>query len=181
MGALFDKLPHHYQIFVAEFLATGNLCKSAKASGSKAKNLSQAGNQLLRHADIVAALDELKEEAAKELRASPKTVLQEYARVGFSDIRQIFNEKGQLKPITDLDDDIAAAVSGIKVVTKVSGQDPLDVEYIHEIKLWPKNPALESLSRNLGLFEKDNDQRKLSLSEILRELDGGGLPAISDK
>jgi len=69
--------------------------------------------------------------------------------------------------------------AAIKITPIRTGPDPEDVKYVHEIKLWPKSPALDSLSRNLGLFEEHNKQKKMSLMMILNEIDHGGLPPLS--
>jgi len=160
MGKLFDALPPHYQVFVSEYVTHGKVGDSAKKSGSKAKNLSQAGKQLLKKAEINDALAEIKVELAESLAAKPERVLKEHARIGFSDIRNLFDDLGRLKPVSQIDDDLAAAISSVKVVARqTGGDDPLDVEYVHEIKLWNKGTALDALSKHLGLFEKDNEQK----------------------
>jgi len=51
------------------------------------------------------------------------------------------------------------------------------IQSVTEIRLWPKVSALESLSKHLGLFERDNYQKSTGLAQILKEIDNGGLPA----
>ena len=43
-------------------------------------------------------------------------VLKELARIGFADIRKLFNEDGSLKRFQDMDDDSAAALSGVQTL-----------------------------------------------------------------
>jgi phage terminase small subunit len=52
------------------------------------------------------------------------------------------------------DDDTAASIASIEVVTRKVGDN--EVEHLHRIKLWDKVKALEQLSEHLGLYR---DQR----------------------
>jgi phage terminase small subunit len=85
-------------------------------------------------------------------------------------LRRAFDEEGQLLPPAQWDDAFAASVASIEVVTRtLPGQadDELDaqphggalarkrnakVEYIHKIKVWDKNSALEKIAKHLGMF-----------------------------
>lgn len=102
---------------------------------------------------VLARIAELDARDAAKFEATRENVLREFARIGFSDIRKIFRRREdgegvELVPVTELDDDTAAAISRIKF--RADGS----LEY----KLWPKDSALTNLARNLGLFEKDNRQ-----------------------
>ncbi len=63
---------------------------------------------------------------------------------------------GSLLPPQEWDDDLAAAIAGIEVVTRPTGEKDADgravVENVHKIKLWDKNSALEKLAKHLGMF-----------------------------
>ena len=160
MGKLFDALTSKYQIFVSEYLVSNNASEAARKAGSKAKNVSQAGKQLLRKAEISAALAEMKEELAESLVVTAERVLKEYARVGFSNIQNVVNG-GKLRDLDDLDKDTAAAIQSVKVVAKEVGRgEDVEIEYVHEIRMWPKVPALDAMGKKLGIFKEDNEQKK---------------------
>ena len=77
--------------------------------------------------------------------------------MAFLDIRKAFDENGILKPIHELDDDTAAAISGLEVDKKVSKMtdengEPMVESHLHKIKLSDKKGALDSLAKTLGLF-----------------------------
>jgi phage terminase small subunit len=152
MGQFYNKLPLKYKQFVIEWIISGNASEAARKAGSRAKNIAQAGKQLLRKDDIRRAIREMQDEIAKKLEITAENVLRELARIGFSDLRNIFDDKGALKSIDKLDHDTVAAIAYIKVVTNMVGDE---VQYTKEIRCWDKRGALESLAKHLGLPERE--------------------------
>lgn len=60
------------------------------------------------------------------------------------------------------DDDTAAAISSLEVVTNTSehGKDEDGnkiIEHVHKIKVWDKNSALEKLGKHLGMFPNKHE------------------------
>ena len=185
MGVHFSSLSLNYQQFVAEYIISDNLAQSAKAANSKAKNLSQAGKQILNRKDVSKAVAEMKEEVAKgvteRLEISVERVLTELARIGFSDIRKLFTAQGKLIDVTKLDADTAAAISSIEVVTQANSDK---VEYVHKIRTYDKRGPLESLGKHLGIFEADNLQQQYkdkSLDELKEERKKRALKLVGNK
>ena len=82
----------------------------------------------------------------------PDRVLQEAARLAFSDIREAFDEKGKLKPISEWSDEFAAAVSSTK--SRRVNLDAADghTDLVTELKVWDKPKNLELLAKHLGLL-----------------------------
>jgi phage terminase small subunit len=117
---------------------------------------------------------ELREKAAKRAEITAADVLKEAARIAFSDIRKLFDENGNLKPVSELDDDIAAAVASIEVTEEFagSGESREFVGYTKKIKFWDKNAALEKLFKLLGLFKADNRQKADAIGDLLEAIDG---------
>lgn len=74
--------------------------------------------------------------------------LQEVARVGYFDMRKLYNPDGTEKSPHEWDDDTAGAISHIGP----HGAVPFD-----------KNNALEKAMKFHGLYEKDNSQRGESI------------------
>ncbi len=148
--------------FCREYIATGNATaayrKSYNCDKSKPASVNRLAKANIDNIKIRARIKELQAEVAEKLLVSEESVLKEYARIGFSDVRQLFDEDGKLKPVHDLDNDTAAAISAVKVVSKNAG--PGEVEYVHEYKMWAKTAALDSLGKNIGFFAKDNKQRQ---------------------
>lgn len=112
-------------------------------------------NRMFQRADVQKRIRELHGKVAKKVVIDQARVLEELAKIGFSDIRKLFTEAGSLKRVEDLDDETAAFVSSVKVVTRrVPGSDRDDPEYenVAEIKQWDKLSALEKIGKHLGMF-----------------------------
>lgn len=167
MGAKYDNLKQSHKQAVDAFLQTCVYADAARAAGSKAKNLSEAGKQLLRNTDVYEAYREMQQELADHLEITPERVLREYARIGFSDPRKLYKPDGEPIPVHELDADTAAAIGGIDVVvSSPNGEAQVTTK---KIKIWDKKGALDSLAKHLGLFEKDNDQRRGEICKLSRE------------
>jgi phage terminase small subunit len=108
------------------------------------------GYQLLEKTRVQEAIQKAIEDRQKRTQITSDRVLNELARVGFSDIRGAFNEHGALKRPEDWDDATAAAISSIEVVTKNIGDG--EVEYVHKIRLWDKKGSLELIGKHLKMF-----------------------------
>ena len=79
-------------------------------------------------------------------------VLRELGKLALSDLRKLYNEEGGLLAVSDLPDDIAAAVSSVEVVTTYPNGKDAPPEYVKKYKLWDKNAALANLAKHFGLL-----------------------------
>jgi phage terminase small subunit len=76
--------------------------------------------------------------------------LLEIARLAFNDPRKAFTPEGQLKNIQDWPDEVAAAISSIKVIEQSTTDGVLTTA--KEIRFWDKNKPLEMAGKHLGMF-----------------------------
>lgn len=113
--------------------------------------------------------------SANKAEISVERVLKEMARMAFFDARKLFDADGMPLPVDQLDDDTAAAVVGVDVVT-VGNQD-MGVGQVRKIKLADKGKGLEMLARHLSMF-KDTVDIKIDAVEQLRSFleQGSRLP-----
>lgn len=112
-------------------------------------------SRLRSNEDIQRRVAELTERAATRAEIDITRTLQELVRIGTSDVRRLFTDDGGLRPISSLDDDTAAAIASVEVVAKpgAPGEDGnREVEYVHKIRLWDKNSALDKIAKHLGMF-----------------------------
>lgn len=159
--------------FVAEYVVDLNATQAAIRAGYSKKTANVAGPRLLSNVRIA---DEIAKKNAKiesKLEVSAERVLQEIARLAFADPRKMFDDNGNLIPIHQLDADTAATIGGFEVVSKSISGGEQEVEHVHKFKVWDKNVALDKLAKNLGLFEKDNDQRDINITISGRDADCG--------
>ena len=82
--------------------------------------------------------------------------MEELAKIGFCDIRQIFTSSDQLRSVSSLPDNIAACVQSVEVVTRQTGRTDADgnkeVDHVHKIRMADKLKGLELLGKHLALF-----------------------------
>jgi hypothetical protein len=142
-----------------------------------------------RFAANATAFEDVEARAAR-LGITPERVLQEYARIAFSDMSRIvgWDEAGkmQAKPSTGLSEDDAAAIAEI-VASASTGN-------VYRIKLHDKKPVLDALARHLGLLplktgshdeeqlDENEDPREFLIREVDRlakeEAEGRGDPGV---
>lgn len=157
-----SKLTNKQRRFVEEYLVDLNATEAARRAGYKGNEatLASVGSENLGKPYISSFIQEEMARRSERTQITQDRVLQEIARIAFLDPRKLFDKEGKPIPISDLDDDTAAAIAGLDVLEQYegSGQDRQFVGYVKKIKLCDKNSALEKLCRHLGMF---NDKLKL--------------------
>ncbi len=155
------------QRFVEEYLVDLNATQAAIRTGYSEKTACEQASRLLANVKVSAAVAEARKRLADKSGITLERVQQEYARLAFLDIRKAFDADGNLKPIHELDDDTAAAVSGLEVeVRRVPGEADEEQEpqshggslkrqhgttaRLHKIKLADKRGALDSICKLFG-------------------------------
>jgi phage terminase small subunit len=127
-----------------------------------------AASRLLTNVNVRAAIDEADAEELRDLGITPARVLREIARLGFADVRQLYDDTGALKAPHALDEGVAAAVASVDVVSYVNQEtDEPVLTRTHKIRLWPKADNLKLLAQYLHLLvEKvEIDVRDLPAAE----------------
>ena len=91
------------------------------------------------------------------MELSSERVLNEMARVSFSDVRRAIGANGAILDPSEWDDDTSAAVAGLETEKLFEGKGPLrrHVGYTQKIKLWDKNTALGHLAKHFKLLSDD--------------------------
>ncbi len=152
------KIAPKQKIFADEYLIDLNATRAYKVAYPKVKSDAVAavnGNRLLRNAKVEIYIKERMKEREQRTEITQDRVLKEYAKIAFFNPKKLFNENGQPKDITELDDDTAAVIAGLKVndVYEGFGEDRTFIGYLKEYKLTDKKGALDSLARHLGMFK----------------------------
>lgn len=163
--------------FCRKYIETGNASEAYRqsydAGDMKPATINRNAKALLDNSKIAARLAELTANLQKKHEITVDRVLKEYGRLAFLDIRKAFDEIGNLKPITELDDETAAAVAGLEFedVYDGTGRDRKKVGVLRKLKLSDKKGALDSLARHLGMFSSDslNLNVRKPISEMTKE------------
>lgn len=108
-------------------------------------------------ASVLASNDKVRERvreliamAAAVNEISVERVIKEIARLAFFDIRKLVDADGKPKPLQELDDDTAAAISGLEVARV--GNAMIGEGEVLKFKISDKNSALEKLGKYLQMF-----------------------------
>jgi phage terminase small subunit len=145
------------QRFVDEYLRDLNATQAAIRAGYSAKRADEQGYENLRKPEIVAAINAAKQRRAKRTEITADRVLEESARLAFLDIRQLYDDDGTLKPVSQWPDEVAAAVSGIDSVQQYEqvGDQMVPAGVLKKIRLWSKPSQLTLLAKHLKLLQED--------------------------
>jgi phage terminase small subunit len=138
------------QAFVREYLVDLNATQAAIRAGYSAASARLIGCENLTKPDIVSAIEEAKIARSHRTQVTADRVVEELARIAFSDLRRAacWGPEGvTLLPSDSLDDAAAASVESVSQTTTQAGGSI-------RIKLHPKTPALKTLAEHTGVLKE---------------------------
>lgn len=156
--------------FCNEYLIDFNASRAYKAAYKSCKSDLTArtnASKLLTKTNIQKYISEKQKEIEERTEITQKKIIQELAKIALFNIKDIYNENGTLKKVTELDDDTAKAISGVKILQKAGAMkislsktnDEIPIEHIPEqtveFKTNDKTRALELLGKHLGMFKEN--------------------------
>lgn len=150
--------------FVEEYLVDLNATRAAKTSGYAEKTAYRIGFENLRKPQIQAAVQRRQAELSEKTQITQERVLEEEAAIAFSNITDLFDEDGNIIETHKLPEPIRYALSSIEV------KDLPDGSRKYKFRLWDKGRALERISKYLGMYERDNRQKRPTLEEVFAAL-----------
>lgn len=141
--------------FIEEYLVDLNATQAAIRAGYSEKTAYSAGQRLLKNVEVQDGVRKSQEARSKRTKITQDMVLNELAKIGFSDIRKavawgerpVEEEDGSLVyPVelvgsSEIDDDTAAAISEVSLTAQGV-----------KIKMLDKKSALDSIGKHLGMF-----------------------------
>lgn len=142
--------------FVEEYLIDLNATQAAIRAGYAAATAGQKGHDLLKKVEISEAIQEAMRQRSERTRVTADRVLEELARIGFSDALNHYevDELGRLVVAGGAPDGASRAVASVKrkvrTFTDKDGESEVTVET--EFRLWDKNTALANIGKHLGMF-----------------------------
>lgn len=156
--------------FVAEYLVDLNATQAAVRAGYSAKTADTQGPRLLGNVGVSGAIAKGQSRVLAKAEVTAERVLKELGRLAFSDVRKLFDDKGNLLAIKSLDDETAPAVAGVEVVKRNVDSGDGKTDDIHKIKIWDKPRSLEMLAKHFSLLvEKQDINITVSLVNRLQE------------
>lgn len=147
--------------FCHEYLVDLNATQAAIRAGYSEQTARQMGSENLAKPVIKAKIQELMDFREQRTQITADRVLVELSKIGFADVRKIFGAKGALLDASDIDDETAAAIQSIEVVTRLDSEEDEDgnkiPERTHKIKLSDKKGALELMGKHLKLWTEKTE------------------------
>jgi phage terminase small subunit len=159
--ALTDK----QQLFVDNYLTSLNATQAATAAGYSGKTARTIGSKLLTKVDIQVAISAAMAERGDRTKITQDRVLTEVGRIALVDPRKAFDKNNALLPVNQWPDEIAAAISSIKI-NELRNSDGDLIGETKEVKFWSKPDALMLAARHLGML---NDKVTLDVTDELAD------------
>lgn len=129
-------------------------------------SLHTESKRVLTNPKVAARIAALRAPAIAAAGLTVERTIEEVRRISQVDPRRFFRDDGTMVPMSEWDEDMAAAVASVEVIPIMlkgkRGTKPT-LGYNYKLKFWDKNSGLEKAMKHLGMFEKDNAQSRESL------------------
>ncbi len=109
------------KLFALEYLKDLNATQAAIRAGYSEKGAEVTGFNLLRNTKVAAEIQAAMDRRAEKLTLTSDYTLRAITNIGHFDPRKLFDEKGNMKEIPDLDADTARNIAGFEFVTLYDG------------------------------------------------------------
>jgi phage terminase small subunit len=155
-----EDLDLRHKLFVLEYLKDLNASQAAIRAGYSAKSARTKGYELMKNPDIKLAIESAMDKRAKRLDISADKVLQEMAKIAFSDIRSVLHWEGNSVTLVDASEIPENQARAIQEVTqRVTYDEDGNASTTFKVKMYDKMRSLEALGRHLGIFNEDKSRR----------------------
>ncbi len=155
------KLTPKQEKFCREYVVDFNATRAYKDVYKCSDEVANAsGPRLLGKVSIQARIADLQKDLQKATGINAERVINEYAKVAFANIKSVLTEGNEIKDISQLPDEIAAAVESIQSDIRHDSGDSEGYTEKVKVKFHSKLGALSDLGKHLGIFKKDNEQSK---------------------
>lgn len=158
---IMKKLTNKEKLFVQEYLIDLDVERAAIVAGFSKSVAASKAYQWVRNGKVKPQVFEAIKKAFKKradrTEITQDRVLSEYAKLAFLDPQKFYNKNGDLLAVPDLPKDVAAALSGMDVITSFNKESE-SVDTIKKIKFSDKKAALDSVAKHLGMFSDKAEQ-----------------------
>ena len=141
-----NPLSNKMKLFVASYAITRNATQAAITAGYKETSARDRGSRLLKHPKIQIALGRRSSKIMRKLEITVDKIAEEISFLAFSNIRDCYDEIGNLLPIHKLPREVAAAIT--EVTESIDKMGNRVVRY----KMDGKTKNLELLGRYHQMF-----------------------------
>ncbi len=148
--------------FAQEYIKDYNGTQAAIRAGYSKDTAAVIASENLRKPNIELRINTLREEIYKRNQVTIDEVISGLGEFFRLDIGEVFNEDGSVKEISDLSERARKAIKNIKI--QEYKYDDGSTSEKRTIELYDKLAAADKLLKNLGGYEKDNNQRSANIT-----------------
>lgn len=154
------------KLFADEWLIDRNGTRAYRKAYVRVKKDATAAvlaSNMLRKPNLEAYIAKRLEKLSVTSEMDQEWVLERYKRLTEYSINDFFDDNGEMKSLSTIPKDKLYAVCGFKAVKKIlRSKDTSEIEetLIREFKLPRKKAVLDSIGKYLGMFAKDNEQKR---------------------
>ena len=161
-----EKSLEQHELFAQAYVALRNGTQAAIAAGYGEKCAAVQSSRMLKTTAVASRIAELEAALLTKHNMTADSVMRQLASIVHFDIRKLFDESGQLKPLADLDDDTAFALSSVEVDNGYSGEGQEKQPLVTtKIKMFDKNTAIANAMKHFKLL--GDDQKNVGNTTIV--------------
>jgi hypothetical protein len=157
--------------FAEKYVELGyNATRACEAAGYRGGNLQVRGSRLLATPEVKARVQQLIEAASKASALTAERVLSKFAAILDADVRCLFDDQGNLKPIHTLGDKEASIIQSFDVCKgNLSGSDGT-LDSIARVRLVDRAPIYNLLAKHLKIVTNEPSNVNVSLTLVSNRL-----------
>lgn len=135
--------------FAEEYIVDWNGKQAAIRAGYSPKTAESQASRLLRNVKVKEYIEECKNKIEQLAGVSKLRAVKQLSKMAFADITQAFDEDGNLKQLSDIDDDVLICIEGIELM------DIKEVGLLQKLKFTSRRGVIQDLAKMLGWNEAD--------------------------
>lgn len=156
--------------FCEEYVIDLNGTQAAIRAGYSEDTARSIASENFTKPNIQLYLSKLQKKLSDKTEIDAQKVINELAKIGFSNIQDFLNNDNTIKDLSTVDIQKSAAVSSVKKsITEFGDGKSTGTKEVVEFKLWDKVAALEKLGRHLGIFKEDNEQQSVKFKVSMKK------------
>jgi phage terminase small subunit len=150
-----DKFTHKEAAFIAalpecNWIQTDAVLKAGYRAKSR-QIAAEIGTELLNKTKVRRAIERMREEMLKRAGIYQERLLVELAKIAYSEIENLYDENGTLKPVREWPKELRGVVQNIKS-TEIYDKDGKLTGFNREVKGYSKTEAIKLLGEHLHLW-----------------------------
>jgi phage terminase small subunit len=164
--------------FAQAYVLHGTLAKAAMEAGFQCTTVNSAtvvGHRIYHEPAVRARIKEIQGQLVNRIGVTQERVLLELARVAFLDPGEVMDDLG-VRALHDIPEETRRVVASYKSKRRIipgnEGAPDMEEEE-REVRFVSKDAALDKLSRYLGMYEKEKDDKGLTTEDFVKALGEG--------